>query len=746
MTNAKVSPRSIMARRFVAMGLASIPPEFPPAGVPLVELSPWWGLWPRNPRTNCLVDFGAAVFPAAASQAACLKPQSALGQAVFAALLPLHDPATAVARWTNWTVASMLDESYPGPGPLLAVLEALLRNRAESEQIEAWSQILDCAFDKAGEFPHGAEHQGIALLEAVGRSGWRALSPLVSCALQNDDEEMVFSAVACLARMGVPDAELPAEILLNRLRPEMMERARGALAFVETGDVDLLSGLLRTPGWGERIQVLRLVEAVLARGGPAQRPQEGWRESLADLLLAQLQQDDDSDVVRCLAVPLGLALRQCGEAHLHKIFEAAAALTENSRMESLMDALLLAELPPATAARVEALRGQVAKLDSKTVRALNRVLMSLGEPSGTARDWLEPAVVVFLQLGVLRLPDSVRAWFDSPAQCPEAAVAAWLIERPDSGLALSFCGAYLAARPGFLAVLERIWMEGVRAKKSEVLQTVGGLLAGAADDCAISPVELRCCLGHEIGGPLEESPEMLGQLLGLLMTQNKGIRASAEELLRFTSPESRIVVGSCLRWMERNSQLFEKDRQRWAGFGGAVPLPNQAGALSQPLQPLFANVAPICRQPDRLLAALALPDQQSNIWVRACVAWKEPDSVQALFAGTDSPTLVASFLQASAGPHAEVRQLAGWLAAGVGPRLLETSHRERIIQRIIYLAAHDPDAGVRPAGRKAAEALGIADLVPVTPPPENHHQSSEPDAGDQSLDELLNELGTHLED
>ena len=222
-----------MARRFVAMGLASIPPEFPPAGVPLVELSPWWGLWPRNPRTNCLVDFGAAVFPAAASQAACLKPQSALGQAVFAALLPQHDPATAVARWTNWTVASMLDESYPGPGPLLAVLEALLRNRAESEQIEAWSQILDCAFDKAGEFPHGAEHQGIALLEAVGRSGRRALSPLVSCALQNDDEEMVFSAVACLARMGVPDAELTAEILLNRLRPEMMERARGALAFVD---------------------------------------------------------------------------------------------------------------------------------------------------------------------------------------------------------------------------------------------------------------------------------------------------------------------------------------------------------------------------------------------------------------------------------------------------------------------------------------------------------------------------------
>lgn len=47
---------------------------------------------------------------------------------------------------------------------MLHVLEHLLRNRPESEPVEAWAQVLDGAFAPAGEFPHGADHQGIALL------------------------------------------------------------------------------------------------------------------------------------------------------------------------------------------------------------------------------------------------------------------------------------------------------------------------------------------------------------------------------------------------------------------------------------------------------------------------------------------------------------------------------------------------------------------------------------------------------
>ena len=734
----------------VKMGISTVPPAFPPDGISLVQLVPWWRLWPREPRKNRLENYGAAVLPAVASGLVTLEAHASLGQAIFTAMLPMHALSTAVAQWTEWAIGSIFDKAYPGPAPLLGVLEHLLQNQSEMTRAEAWSRILESAFDKEGQFRYGPEDHAIALLETVGRSGLRSLAPLVVSVLRNQELEMVLAAIACLARLGVPDTELPAECLLNRIRPEMMEHTRGALGFVETGDVDLLAGPLRLPGWGERLQSLRLMEAVLARGCPEIVSKKGWTESLVDLLLAQLQQDEDRDIARCLAVTLGLALRGSGEPQLARVFEVAVKLTDKTRFESVLNALVIAELPASAASRVEELRKQAVGMDLQTLRALNRVLMSLGEPSGIASDWLGSSVVAFMQLGVLRLPEPVRDWFDSPAACPEAAVAAWLAERPDSGLALTFCAAYLAARPSFLKVVERIWIQAADGRKSATLKTVGALLAGAAEDCNVSPVELRCCLGHDIGGPLEESPEMLGQLLGLLMTQSNEIFQSAEELLRLTSAAGRMVASFCGRSLKRDVGLFGDNCQCWSRFGLNTPPPNHDGMLPQSLQPLFAANSRSCCQAARLLEALSLPDKRSKSWVRGCLEWENPESVKTTFEGVDSATLVSSFLQTSASQHPEGRRLAGLLAAGIGPRLMETPHRDRVVQRVIFLAAHDADAKVRPAGRKAAEALGIADRVPNTPAPpptpEDKKQGSEPEDRGQEIDNLLRELESNLEE
>ena len=736
-------PSPLLVRRLFEMGFSPSASTFPKGGVPLVQLVPWWQLWQREPRRNILVGIGAAVFPAVASGLVALKPEAPIGPSVFAALLPLHDQETAVAQWTDWAIASIHDKSYPGPGPLLGVLEHLLENRPEAERVETWSRLLQSSFDKAGAYPHGPGDHGIALLELVGRSGLRALAPLVSGVLQGKDDEMVLAAIVCLARLGIPDAEQPAEVILNRVRPEKIERARWAVAFVETGDVDLLPGLMRGSGWCQCVQTLRLVEAVLARVGPEGRSRKGWLGSLADLLLAELQEGEDGDIVRCLAVTLGLTLRQSGEEILTKALELAHKLTDKARLESLLNALLIAELPASAAPRVEDLRKQVALVGIQAVRGLNRVLMSLGEPSGTVQDWLDSSVVVFLQMRVLRLPESVQCWFGSPAICPEPIVAAWLTERPDSGLAISFCAAYLAARPSFAQILERIWIGAADGRKPETLTTVGSLLAGAAQDSAISPVELRCCLGHEIAGPLEESPEMLGQLLGLLMTQDKEIAQSAEELLLLTSPQSRAITGCCLRSLKRDGGPFGTKRQRCSRFGAAGALLPHPSTLSYALQSLFVGQTPACCPSERLLEALAMPDKQSKSWARGCVDWEKPEAVKAAFDGTSSTALVATFLQASSSSHGESRQLAGLLAAGVGPRIVETPHCDRVVQRVIFLAAYDPDPNARQAGRKAAEILDIADRVPSTPPPapEDGCQACGPDLGDPDLDELIRELG-----
>jgi hypothetical protein len=97
MTNTRAQQHSTLARRFVEMGLSSAPPTFPPGGISLVQLVPWRRLWPWDPRHNHLERFGAAVFPAVAGGFIALKPQATVGQAVLAAMLPIHEPATAVA-------------------------------------------------------------------------------------------------------------------------------------------------------------------------------------------------------------------------------------------------------------------------------------------------------------------------------------------------------------------------------------------------------------------------------------------------------------------------------------------------------------------------------------------------------------------------------------------------------------------------------------------------------------------------
>jgi hypothetical protein len=743
------SSASCLARRFVAMGLSQVPPVFPAAGVSLYSIAPWWRVWARDPRHNLLQNQCASVYPVVARGLLALKPDAPVPQSVFAGLLPLHRPESVLDDWTEWTLGASQAKNYPGPAPLLGVLEHLLRPEPESRQIATWARLWECCFDLRGGFRAGSDDQAVALLEAIGRSGLRALASWVVSVLQNRDSELVLAGLACLVRLGVPDTDMPGEVLLNRLHPDMVESGRAALAFAETGDADLLAELIRADGWCERVQCLRLVEAVLVRGPGASPPPAGCLDDLLDLLLVHLGEEGDRDVVRCLAVTLGLAARACGGDSWNRIVDAISANQDPHRVESLLNALLLGQLPSSAFTRLENLRPQVAGLNARSVRALNRVLMSIGDSSGTPRDWLESAVAVFLQMGVLELPEAVRGWFDSPGHGPETTVA-WLLERMESGLAATLCGAALSAAPGFVATLERIWLAAAGGGNSQTLQVVGGLLAGAADDCEVTAAELRCCLGNDLGGPLPESPEVTGQLLGLVVTEDKAVRRSAEELLWAASPNARTIAGYCLRRVERNSGLFEENRQRLGRFG----IPAIAGGPGVALPALLAawvgDSAPPCSDPGRLLEALRLPGIKGAEWVRRCIDWESPDAVRSVFGGIEPAVLAEVFLQASSAPQAAPRRLAGWLAAGLGLALAETPSRDRLLQRVVYLAAHDPDAEVRQAGTRAAEALGITERVPATPPPpSNVPVNSDPgsaDPADEALEQLLSEIGSHLEE
>jgi hypothetical protein len=362
------------------------------------------------------------------------------------------------------------------------------------------------------------------------------------------------------------------------------------------------------------------------------------------------------------------------------------------------------------------LRRHVADVAAGALGALDRVLVSLGEPSGTVRNWLKQEVVALVQAGILRLPASVRPWFDSPGQCPEAEVVGWLLNGESRRLTTSFCAAYLSANPGFLDVLERIWNDAAAEGKDSLLERVGALIAGATTDGGVGPVELRCCLGSAVGGPVPESQETVGTLLGLLTKQQGNVRQSAEDLLALTVHSLRPLVTAYLSLLKRPKHPFDDERQRLCRFGGSAPALNPLATLPQSLAPRFWTSSPGLLGAGRLLDAFALPDSTAANWIRRCLDWENPAVVRAGFSETDAATLNTAFLQASASPGGEMRQLSARLATGVGPRLLEGAHGDRVAQRVIYLAAHDPDQGVREAGRQAALELGLADRIPATSP------------------------------
>jgi hypothetical protein len=736
------SASSKLAQRFVEMGLSPKPPEF--HGIPLVQFVPWWRLWRRDPQHNNLVHPAVAMFPAIAEGIASLQLGSSASQAVFAALLPIHLTDTAVAHWTKYTIAAGCDPSFGGPAGPATVLEFLLEGRPERERFETWTQVLEGVFDFNGQFRFGDSEHAVALLECVGGSGLRSLAPLVCHVLQNADREIVLAAIACLACLGVPDAEMPAESLLTRLRAETVDLGRAALAFVESGDIDRLDGMLGSEGWLERVQALRLAEAVLNCGPMIERLGEGWLHDLIDLLLARLQGDNDRDVVRCLATTLGLALGRCSEPPLEEQIQVAGQLTDEGRFQSLLNALLIAGLPNSAAGRVEALRGHALALGADAASALNRVMMALGEPCGFVFDWFTSEIVALRQTGVLRLPEAVQVWFDAPERCPEAQVISWLRDPGDSDLASMFCAAYLVRRPAFLTVLEQVWIDAAYNSETDLLKRVGGLLAGAADDCGISPAELRCCLGHKVGGPLPESPENAGRLLGLILTQKGNVRKSAEALLLRMPREYRIVAGCALRWLPRYRNPFGEEGARPSRLGAAASVLDHAALLPLPLQPQFSTGLTKGCRPGVLLETMAFGGGRKGGWAGKCLEWDKPDVVRAAFLETDSTELAAAFLRISSSPHSDLRQIALRLAAGAGPRLLQASFWDRIIQRLTALA-QDSDKETRAAVARAAQELGVADRVPVAPasayaPNANALGTQDPDE-DRDLAELLAQLG-----
>ena len=553
----------------VEMGVSPTAPGFPPDGVSLLGLVPYWRLWPREPNRNFLIQPGASIFPVVVGGIAPVQadgePMNQTLESVFAAMLPIFRPDEAVAQWIQFTIAASHDRGFTGLSAPATVLEFLLSGRPEPERLAAWQQVVEAVLDIRGESRLLNSQHLSALLECLGRSGLRALAPLVCRVLRNKKTEMVLSAIACLARLGVPDASLPSDTILTRLPAMWVESGRAALAFIESGDLDRLDVLLGSDNWLDRVSALRLADVLLERKEKSDRLGRDWARRLIDLLRSRVQVERDPDVVRCMASTLGLALRQCAELPLEVVLQAVGPCEDQGKFECWMNALLIAvrtvdggrheEAPgqrPATdnpeavravAVAIEGLRRQAMEHGDDGVRALNRVLMSLGEPCGCVFDWLTSEIVALRQAGVLYLPEAVVDWFEAPERCPEAQVARLLRSPCDGDLAGMFCASYLLRRPEFRRVLEAIWSDAVYNQETNVLHLAGALLAGSPQECAVAPAELRCCLGHKMGGPLPETPENAGRLLGLAVTLKGEMRKSAAHLLRQMPREYRIVAG-----------------------------------------------------------------------------------------------------------------------------------------------------------------------------------------------------------
>ena len=173
-----------IAQRLVKMGLCRTPPEFPAAGISLLELAPWWRLWLRDPRRHDMQSQCAAVFPAVAGGVLAYNQSTSPSQAILAALLPVYEPATAIPALSS-LVCSHYDKSVPGPTSLFCVVEHLVQGLAPAEKISIWTQILNCNLQKGGKFFVESDEHNISLLETIGRTGLAELAPLVSEALKN---------------------------------------------------------------------------------------------------------------------------------------------------------------------------------------------------------------------------------------------------------------------------------------------------------------------------------------------------------------------------------------------------------------------------------------------------------------------------------------------------------------------------------------------------------------------------------
>ncbi|MEI6568417.1 MAG: hypothetical protein WCR20_17190, partial [Verrucomicrobiota bacterium] len=122
----RTTQNDILCQRLNQMGILTPPTMFPQGGVPLLKLIPWWRLWPRDARYMRIGSSCASVFPAAAGGILHIKANATLGQSIFAAMLPIHDPATLLKSCKDWVIGSIREKSYPGPASFLGVLEHLL--------------------------------------------------------------------------------------------------------------------------------------------------------------------------------------------------------------------------------------------------------------------------------------------------------------------------------------------------------------------------------------------------------------------------------------------------------------------------------------------------------------------------------------------------------------------------------------------------------------------------------------------
>ncbi len=741
--------RDLLAQRFVDMALSASLPRFPEDGVSLYSLAPWWTHWPVSPRRSVLEPHGAAVYPVTVGGWLPLIQGCDPREALFAGQLPIYRRDRAAGEWLCWAEEAGGRDSG-GWAPLLPVMEYLLDGESREFRVSAWSRLLRSGFDNEGDFRGGSDHHALSLLAAVGRSGLSELAPAVAVVLRDNDAEMVLAALACLARLGVPSAEFPAEQILGLVHPDQVGTARAALAFMETGDPDLAAQLLGVAGWCERRQAVRLVDSVLVRGPAGECAGEMWLDGLLDVLMHLLSEESDDDIVRALAGPLGGVLRRGDEPMAGRVLDEVINHRDDTRVETLLNALLSAGAGGLHPWQLESLRPQVTPLGSGPRRALNRVLGMAGAATDTPADWLQAGVVLLLQERSVVLPVHVRTWFDDPGSHPDVALA-WLLAKPDSPLAATYCAACLDSCPQLAVHLESVWRDAMEKPEVEAAMTAGCLLAGAPYAVGLDPVECRCSLGTEIGGVLPETPMMVGTLLGIMLTRSGALEQHARRLLSHTGEASRLLVGQCLFHTSRNLNPFGYRGKELPLFGVSCRPLDRGDDCPGLLLAIADGAAPAASEPSVVLAALALPVGVGLKWLERVLNWDSPEAVARFEESIPLGELLPAFLRASASLEPKKRICALRLLAAAAPRLRGVDQLDLLHQRVIYLAGEE-DEKVRAEAVLAAQAMGIEARLPENPPAIRAEVSQRPAPGmdssgvDNEIEQLLRELNSSMEE